>query len=180
MSAIPRAITPNPHTNLLNVYIYIQIANKKRFQQKKILKHLYGFQYRCEYCRSGPTNSNKTSIVTVAAAGRQCGFPGRPRNGSSATAAPVSRPGDTAHYTCRPGYTLFGEEERVCLDSGIWAGRQPLCGECNLYCVSRCPRGRWCSVLQFNVCMPSIWQILTILSIIERYGNDFILADISH
>jgi hypothetical protein len=45
----------------------------------------------------------------------------------------VSRPGDTAHYTCRPGYTLFGEEERVCLDSGIWAGRQPLCGECKLH-----------------------------------------------
>jgi hypothetical protein len=37
MSAIPRAITPNPHTNLLNVYIYIyiQIANKKGFKPKK-------------------------------------------------------------------------------------------------------------------------------------------------
>ncbi|XP_021927670.1 uncharacterized protein LOC110833660 isoform X3 [Zootermopsis nevadensis] len=65
--------------------------------------------------------------LRTPAAGRQCGFPGRPRNGTSATAAPVSRPGDTAHYTCRPGYTLFGEDERVCLDSGIWTGRQPLC-----------------------------------------------------
>jgi hypothetical protein len=71
--------------------------------------------------------------VPVTATGRQCGFPGRPRNGTSSTAAPVSRPGDTAHYTCRPGYTLFGEEERVCLDSGIWAGRQPLCGEYSLH-----------------------------------------------
>jgi hypothetical protein len=33
MSAIPQAITPNPHTNLLNVYI--QIANKMGFQQQQ-------------------------------------------------------------------------------------------------------------------------------------------------
>jgi hypothetical protein len=41
MSAIPQAITPKPHTNLLNVYIhiyiYIYIANKMEFQQKKKL-----------------------------------------------------------------------------------------------------------------------------------------------
>jgi hypothetical protein len=40
MSAIPQAITPNPHTNLLIVciyiYIYIQIANKMGFQKEKI------------------------------------------------------------------------------------------------------------------------------------------------
>jgi hypothetical protein len=33
MSALPQAIAPNPHTNLLNVYI--QIPNKMGFQQKK-------------------------------------------------------------------------------------------------------------------------------------------------
>jgi hypothetical protein len=33
MSAIPQAITPNPHTSLLNVYIHI--ANKMGFQQKE-------------------------------------------------------------------------------------------------------------------------------------------------
>jgi hypothetical protein len=33
MSAIPEAIIPNLHTNLLNVYI--QIANKMGFQPKK-------------------------------------------------------------------------------------------------------------------------------------------------
>jgi hypothetical protein len=31
MSALPQAITPNPHTNLLNVYI--QIANKMGFKK---------------------------------------------------------------------------------------------------------------------------------------------------
>jgi hypothetical protein len=34
MCAIPQAITPNPHTNLLNVYIQY-IANKIEFQLKK-------------------------------------------------------------------------------------------------------------------------------------------------
>jgi hypothetical protein len=33
MSAPPQAIAPNPHTNLLNVYI--QIANKMGVQPKK-------------------------------------------------------------------------------------------------------------------------------------------------
>jgi hypothetical protein len=36
MSAPPRAIAPNPHTNLLNVYI--QLANKMGFQQKKLCR----------------------------------------------------------------------------------------------------------------------------------------------
>jgi hypothetical protein len=33
MSAIPQAIAPNSHTNLL--HLYIQIANKMGFQQTK-------------------------------------------------------------------------------------------------------------------------------------------------
>jgi hypothetical protein len=33
MSVPPQAIAPNPHTNLLNVYV--QIANKMGFQQRK-------------------------------------------------------------------------------------------------------------------------------------------------
>jgi hypothetical protein len=33
MSALPQAIAPKPHTNLLNAYI--QIANKMGFQQQK-------------------------------------------------------------------------------------------------------------------------------------------------
>jgi hypothetical protein len=36
MSAIPQAITPNPHTNFLNVYV--QIANKMGFQEKQTKK----------------------------------------------------------------------------------------------------------------------------------------------
>jgi hypothetical protein len=39
MGVIPQAIGPNPHTNLLNVYI--QIANKMGFQKKKLLNSKY-------------------------------------------------------------------------------------------------------------------------------------------
>jgi hypothetical protein len=39
MSAPPQAIVPNPHTNLLNVYILI--ANKMGFQQKKMCSNRY-------------------------------------------------------------------------------------------------------------------------------------------
>jgi hypothetical protein len=35
MNAPPQAIAPNPHTNLLNVRVYVQIANKMVFQPKK-------------------------------------------------------------------------------------------------------------------------------------------------
>jgi hypothetical protein len=38
MSALPQAIAPNPHTNLLNVYILI--ANEMEFEQKKAKKKL--------------------------------------------------------------------------------------------------------------------------------------------
>jgi hypothetical protein len=40
MSAIPRASTPNPHTNLLNVYI--QIANKMGFKKNFLLPTSWG------------------------------------------------------------------------------------------------------------------------------------------
>jgi amino acid permease len=42
MSAPPQAITSNPHTNLLNVYI--QIANKMRFQKKKTVTSISSIQ----------------------------------------------------------------------------------------------------------------------------------------
>jgi hypothetical protein len=46
MSVIPQAITPNPHTNLLNVYI--QIANKMMYIYKKRVKHITQTQHKYE------------------------------------------------------------------------------------------------------------------------------------
>jgi hypothetical protein len=44
ISAIPQAITPNPHTNLLNIYIYIKIANKMGFQPKRKREEVYRYK----------------------------------------------------------------------------------------------------------------------------------------
>jgi hypothetical protein len=38
MSVIPQAITPNPHTNLLNVHIYNRLQIKWNFNKKKIMQ----------------------------------------------------------------------------------------------------------------------------------------------
>ena len=35
--------------------------------------------------------------------------------------------GDTATYSCRPGYRLIGAATRTCLASGEWSGAPPRC-----------------------------------------------------
>ena len=35
--------------------------------------------------------------------------------------------GTVATYTCHPGFTLIGNEERTCLESGLWSGNEPSC-----------------------------------------------------
>jgi hypothetical protein len=45
MSAPPQAKTPNPHTNLLNVYIHV--AKKWGFNKKKLQKPRYCEIYGC-------------------------------------------------------------------------------------------------------------------------------------
>ena len=32
-----------------------------------------------------------------------------------------------AVYTCRSGYKLVGSSVRICLSSGRWSGRKPVC-----------------------------------------------------
>ena len=34
-----------------------------------------------------------------------------------------------ATYTCNKGYTLIGEEIRICLGIGFWSGSDPICVE---------------------------------------------------
>jgi hypothetical protein len=47
MSVIPRAITPNPHTNLLIIYIYICICRLQiKWGLKKILFHFYVYFFK--------------------------------------------------------------------------------------------------------------------------------------
>jgi len=36
-------------------------------------------------------------------------------------------PGDMADYTCDSGFTLIGDQRRVCQANGFWTGISPLC-----------------------------------------------------
>ena len=36
-------------------------------------------------------------------------------------------PGDTATYTCDPGYNLVGIQNLTCGDNGLWSGSPPFC-----------------------------------------------------
>ena len=35
--------------------------------------------------------------------------------------------GETANYTCNPGFKLMGESTRICQDTGLWSGIAPTC-----------------------------------------------------
>ncbi|XP_052791551.1 LOW QUALITY PROTEIN: uncharacterized protein LOC128225682 [Mya arenaria] len=55
-----------------------------------------------------------------------CETPSKPVDGA------VDADGYTAHYTCEPGYTLYGEHVRVCANDGSgWNGTNPVCNACD-------------------------------------------------
>ena len=35
--------------------------------------------------------------------------------------------GETATYSCDPGYNLTGDSTRTCQATGMWSGREPTC-----------------------------------------------------
>ena len=37
--------------------------------------------------------------------------------------------GDTAYYSCEPGYQLEGSETRTCQNTSDWTGNHPICVE---------------------------------------------------
>ena len=37
--------------------------------------------------------------------------------------------GDTANYSCEPGYQLEGSETRTCQNTSDWTGNHPICVE---------------------------------------------------
>ena len=65
-----------------------------------------------------------------------CSALSNPANGQ------VSHPGgttfgQTATYSCNPGYTLVGDITRTCQATGQWSGDAPIC-QCMLCCVCDC------------------------------------------
>ena len=62
-------------------------------------------------------------ISTVAVV--DCGSLPNPLNGM--VELELNTFGSQASYSCMPGYTLQGEEQRTCLSTGEWSGEEPFC-----------------------------------------------------
>lgn len=54
-----------------------------------------------------------------------CGPLFSPTNGMVDTSG--TEYGDTATYTCMPGFTIIGQATRTCDTSGVWTGVAPIC-----------------------------------------------------
>ena len=55
-----------------------------------------------------------------------CGDPGTPRYGARSTLSHTTYSA-TVTYSCKTGYLLSGDLERICLDNGEWSGTLPTC-----------------------------------------------------
>ena len=55
-----------------------------------------------------------------------CGTLNNPANGQVGQTAGTTF-GQTATYTCNPGYNLVGDSSRTCQATGVWSGSIPTC-----------------------------------------------------
>ena len=67
--------------------------------------------------------------VLTAIPGKDCGFPGRPGNGSTIGAEKFFYPGEEVTFQCDNGYILFGADRRICQEDGSWSGALPECSK---------------------------------------------------
>ncbi|KAH3700404.1 hypothetical protein DPMN_075380 [Dreissena polymorpha] len=44
--------------------------------------------------------------------------------------------GQTARYTCNPGYQLLGATTRLCQENGLWTEETPVCRKYGKWCCS--------------------------------------------
>ena len=54
-----------------------------------------------------------------------CGALGDPENGVVSLSTTTYN--SVANYCCNTGYTLTGNESRICLDAGHWSDSEPTC-----------------------------------------------------
>ena len=65
---------------------------------------------------------NPFLLLTVV----DCGIPTNPPNGQVSHTAGTTF-GQTATYSCDPGYNLLGDSNRTCQATGRWLGNAPTC-----------------------------------------------------
>ena len=70
---------------------------------------------------------NSTHFIFFA--GKDCGFPGRPSNGSALSAEKFFYPGEEVAFECDEGFVLFGRSRRTCMEGGAWSDNLPECSE---------------------------------------------------
>ena len=56
-----------------------------------------------------------------------CGSLANPINGRVMIDGTVFN--SVATYTCNNGYSLYGDDTRICLGTGFWSGSEPICVE---------------------------------------------------
>ena len=54
-----------------------------------------------------------------------CGPLDNPANGE--VSVPSTAFSFNATYSCNTGYTLTGDDMRMCMESGLWSGSEPIC-----------------------------------------------------
>lgn len=65
---------------------------------------------------------NKSSVLLTS----DCGSLTQPENGYVDQSNGTTY-GQTAVYSCNMGYELFGSEQVICLDNGLWSMGPPVC-----------------------------------------------------
>ncbi|KAM4721240.1 inactive serine protease PAMR1 [Rhinophrynus dorsalis] len=85
--------------------------------------------YKCA-CLAGYTGKNCGNVIEE----KSCTDPGSPLNGyrklseqSSPRLGSHVKIGSKIHYFCNNTYVLSGNQERTCLETGHWSGKQPVC-----------------------------------------------------
>ena len=65
--------------------------------------------------------------------GKDCGFPGRPGNGTTIGAEKFFYPGEEVTFQCDNGFILFGGDRRICQEDGSWSGSLPECSKIHTF-----------------------------------------------
>ena len=72
-------------------------------------------------------------MLLLVFSGKDCGFPGRPGNGTTIGAEKFFYPGEEVTFECDNGYILFGGDRRICQEDGSWSGSLPECSKIQFY-----------------------------------------------
>ena len=76
-----------------------------------VIHHVYSFVYADSYAMH-------VSVI-------DCGPLDHPANGE--VSVPSTAFSFNATYSCNTGYTLTGDDMRMCMESGLWSGSEPIC-----------------------------------------------------